>query len=237
MSKKFAVFDIDGTLLRWQLYHSSVNTVAKQGLLGEGAYEELRTIRMAWKNREHPEAFKDYERYIVDLYDSAITGLSVTDIEEIARKTVAEHKQQVYTYTRDLIRTLKDDGYFLLAISGSQHEMIEEVAKFYGFDDWVGSTYEIVNEKFSGKKEIASDNKSKHLQAFIDVHKLEIAGSIGVGDTASDIAFLERVETPIAFNPERKLFDTARKKGWKIVIERKNVVYELEKQTSNYELR
>src|SRR3546814_11785501 len=27
--KKFAVFDIDGTLIRWQLYHAVVETVAK----------------------------------------------------------------------------------------------------------------------------------------------------------------------------------------------------------------
>lgn len=143
MSKKFAVFDIDGTLLRWQLYHSSVNTLAKKGYLGENAYQELRAIRMKWKNREHPEAFKEYERFMVQLYDSAIAGLSEKDIERVASQTVSEHKQQVYTYTRDLIKKLKAANYFLLAISGSQHEMIEEVAKFYGFDDWIGSTYEV----------------------------------------------------------------------------------------------
>lgn len=237
MSKKFAVFDIDGTLLRWQLYHGAVNTAAKQGYLGENAYEELRAVRRAWKNREHPEAFKEYERYMVKMYDSAVSGLSVQDVEEIARQTVAEHKQQVYTYTRDLIADLKKSGYFLLAISGSQHEMVEEIAKFYGFDDWIGSIYKNKNGRFTGKKEIPSDDKSKYLRNFIDTHQLDIHGSIGVGDTGSDIAFLEIVEHPIAFNPEQKLFSTAKKKGWKIVIERKNVVYELESRNGTYELQ
>lgn len=236
MSKKFAVFDIDGTLLRWQLYHSSVNTLAKQGYLGENAYQELRAIRMKWKNREHPEAFKEYERFMVQLYDSAIAGLSVKDIEHVAAQTVAEHKQQVYTYTRDLITKLKETGYFLLAISGSQHEMIEEVAKFYGFDDWIGSTYEVKDGTFTGQKHIPSDNKAKHLVELMEAHELTLTDSIGVGDTISDAPFLELVETAIAFNPDQKLLATAKEHGWKIVVERKNVIYELTQKGAHYQL-
>lgn len=237
MSRKFAVFDIDGTLLRWQLYHSSVNTLAKQGHLGKDAYRKLRAIRMKWKNREHPDAFKEYERFMVNLYDSAVVGLSVENIEEVAAQTVAEHKQQVYTYTRDLINNLKAEGYFLLAISGSQHEMIEEVAQYYGFDDWIGSTYEVKNGTFTGKKNIPSDNKAKHLQKLIDTHHLTLKESVGVGDTISDAPFLAMVETAIAFNPDQKLLKTAKEHGWNIVIERKNVIYELQKLDKHYELK
>jgi phosphoserine phosphatase len=44
------------------------------------------------------------------------------------------------------------------------------------------------------------------------------------------------VENPIAFNPEKKLFDYAQGKNWKIVLERKNMVYELENKNGQYEL-
>lgn len=236
MSKKFAVFDIDGTLIRWQLYHGAVNTLAKRGLLGDTTYEEIKKIRKAWKNREHPNAFKEYERYLVNVYDAAITGISVETFEEVARKTVAEHKQQVYTYTRDLLNSLKKQNYFLLTISGSHKEMVEELAEFYGFDDFVGSTYEIKNGEFTGSKVIAAEDKARHLNELIAKHNLTTEGSVGVGDTASDIAFLEIVETPIAFNPESKLFDIAYNRGWKIVVERKNVVYELGKKDDHYQL-
>jgi phosphoserine phosphatase len=47
---------------------------------------------------------------------------------------------------------------------------------------------------------------------------------------------LEYVEHPIAFNPEIRLFNEARNKGWKIVVERKNVVYELEANHGSYVL-
>jgi phosphoserine phosphatase len=41
MSKRFAVFDLDGTLVRWQLYHALVDRLAKKGYLGEGVEATL----------------------------------------------------------------------------------------------------------------------------------------------------------------------------------------------------
>jgi phosphoserine phosphatase len=47
---------------------------------------------------------------------------------------------------------------------------------------------------------------------------------------------LEAVEQPIAMNPSQKLFDHAQKHGWKIVVERKNMIYELEDRDGSYVL-
>jgi phosphoserine phosphatase len=38
---------------------------------------------------------------------------------------------------------------------------------------------------------------------------------------------LEAVENPIAFNPNQTLYNHAKKRGWEIVVERKDVIYEL----------
>lgn len=47
---------------------------------------------------------------------------------------------------------------------------------------------------------------------------------------------LEIVEEAIAFNPSEKLFWHATRKGWKIVVERKNHVYELIQRNGTYVL-
>ena len=39
--------------------------------------------------------------------------------------------------------------------------------------------------------------------------------------------FLEMVENPICFNPNEKLYTEAKRQGWKVVVERKDVIYEL----------
>jgi phosphoserine phosphatase len=70
----------------------------------------------------------------------------------------------------------------------------------------------------------------------VEKHSLDFSGSLGIGDGHSDVSMLELVDTPIAFNPEKALFDHASQQGWKVVVERKNMVYELEKRDGNYQL-
>jgi len=74
------------------------------------------------------------------------------------------------------------------------------------------------------------------LKKLVKQHSVVFTGSVGVGDSRSDATMLNLVEQPIAFNPERELFDYATRKGWKIVVERKNLVYELEKRDGKYQL-
>ena len=61
---------------------------------------------------------------------------------------------------------------------------------------------------------------------YVKNHGLSLRGSIGVGDTESDIGFLELVSKPIVFNPNVKLAEAAKKKNWTIVIERKDLIVE-----------
>ncbi len=232
--KPFAVFDIDGTLIRWQLYHAVVNRLAKEGLLGEQAYKVIQEARMIWKQREHADAFKDYERQMVKLYDQAITGIQVAQFQKAAEQTLSEYQDQTYVYTRDLIAALKAKKHVLLAISGSQQEVVEMLARHYGFDDWVGSVYGQADGHFTGIKKVAAENKGGILDTLVSKNRLTYQGSIGVGDTVNDTGFLEKVEQPIAFNPDRHLFTVAKSHGWKVVIERKNVIYELNPQDGKY---
>jgi HAD superfamily phosphoserine phosphatase-like hydrolase len=132
----------------------------------------------------------------------------------------AEYKDQVYIYTRDLIQKLKNQDYFLLAISGSQVEVVKLVAAHYGFHDFIGTVYERKDNKFTGNKTVPSFDKAKVLRELVNKHNLIFKDSIGIGDSLSDAAMLELVQQPIAFNPDKSLFERARQAGWKIVIER-----------------
>lgn len=230
----FAVFDIDGTLIRWQLYHAVVDRLAKKKLLGKDAHSELHEARMVWKRREHPEAFRNYEASLIDIYEKALPNLTPKQFDTVIEEIASEYKDQVYTYTRQLAQDLKKKGYSLIAISGSHQELVGHIAQRYGFDLWIGSKYERKDGVFTGKKFVASSDKGKVLKDMIKKHVLSPKDSVGVGDSESDAAFLEMVEHPVAFNPNQELFSIAKDKGWKIVIERKNVVYKLEDNNGTY---
>ncbi len=234
MGQRFAVFDIDGTLIRWQLYHAAVDELGKRSLLDAAAYQKVKEARMQWKRREHKNAFRTYERLLIKLYEQALPAITPAQFDEVAEHVAQEYKTQVYTYTRDLIQSLKQRNYFLLAISGSHRELIRHVAHLYGFDAWVGSEYERKAGQFTGKRKLASDNKDETLQRLVQSHRLTYEESIGVGDSLSDAAFLSLVKTPIVFNPTEELLQLAKARHWQIIIERKNVIYRLEWHDGKY---
>lgn len=234
--RKFAVFDIDGTLIRWQLYHAVVDRLAKNGTLGEGAHEIIREARMKWKRREGNDGFAEYESVMIELFDRAVSRLDPTDFDAMVNSVIEEYKDQTYTYTRDLIKKLQKDGYLLLAISGSQKELVEKIAKHYEFDDFIATEYRRKAGKFSGEVTVASHDKKAALNSLVQKHNLSFEDSYAVGDSKSDGAMLEMVEHPIAFNPDQNLYKIAIRNGWKIVVERKNVIYELGKVGEKYEL-
>lgn len=232
--KKFAVFDIDGTLVRWQLYHAVADNLVKLGHIDETAYAGVQSARMSWKRRTDPEAFKQYEIRLVKAYEALLQQLTFEQFQEAANLVFEEYKDQVYTYTRDLIRNLKNRGYLLFAISNSQIEIVEKIAKYYGFDDCVGAVYEKKGNQFTGKVTIHLNDKDEVLRRLVLKNKADWEDSIAVGDSVSDIPMLKIVEQPIAFNPEQKLFNIAKQQNWKIVVERKNVTYELEPNDGRY---
>lgn len=235
--KRFAVFDFDGTLIRWQLYHSLFDGFKNLGRIDEEEVKKVRNARQLWKTRTSENSYKNYERVVVSTLDKAMTEIDYSVYEEMTEEVFREHKDQVYTYTRGLIKKLKSQGYMLFAISGSPREVVEKVAKYWGFDDWAASEYQVEDNKITGNKKLGFVNKNKSVENFVNKYKLTYKDSYGVGDSESDISMLKKVENPIAFNPSKELFDHASKNGWLIIIERKNVVYKLIPADDTYRLK
>lgn len=115
-----------------------------------------------------------------------------------------------------------------MAISGSPAAAVQEFGKHFGFDKAYGRLLEIdKNGVCTGRvlfEDLISDKK-KILKRAIERENLTLKNSVGVGDTETDISFLELVSRPIAFNPNKELFKEAKKRGWEIVVERKDVIY------------
>jgi HAD superfamily hydrolase (TIGR01490 family) len=234
--RPFAVFDIDGTLIRWQLFHAIVHHLGARGHMPQDAHQRIKEARMEWKIRTTNEGFGHYEEVLVKEYLTALKQISPEEYESIVQEVFDEYKDQTYTYTRDLIKDLKAKGYFLLAISGSHQEIIQKLAEHHGFDVAVGATFEQIDGRFSGKLDTPIFDKAKVLKQLMRQHGLTAKGSVGVGDTKSDIVMLELVENPIVFNPDKKLFAIATERQWKVVVERKNMVYELYSENGRYVL-
>lgn len=228
-ARPFAVFDIDGTLLRWQLYHAVAGQLVKNGAISEKEFAHVKQILLNWKRRESETSYADYELELIKTYELSLEKITFRDYILAAEQAFDEYKDQTYIYTRDLVKNLKDQGYLLFALSASQVEIVAMLANYYGFDDWGGTKYSFEYGQYSGKKHILKGTeKAKLLQKLIKKYDATTKGSIAVGDSEGDVAMLELAEKPIAFNPTKDLYQTAKQKGWKIVVESKSTAYELE---------
>ena len=123
-----------------------------------------------------------------------------------------------------------------MAISGSHSEVAEAFCNLRGFDAFSSTIWQRTadGKAYSGEIIDMGRDKAEQLKHMVEKYNLSFEESYGVGDSRGDITMLELVENPIAFNPEQHLLDIAKEKNWKIVVERKNVVYEINKKNNEF---
>lgn len=226
--RRVAIFDVDGTIFRSSLLIEVVEAMIHDGVFPEKSRQGYERSYKAWLNRTG--TYEDYIEAVVRVFEKNIKGVSYKDFMDVGDRIVREEQYKIYRHTRDFIKTLKKQKYFLLAISQSPKGMLEKFCKNLGFDKVYGRLYELgPQDRMTGKiidlHLIA--NKANIVRRAIEKENLTLERSIGIGDTESDIPFLEMVETAICFNPNMKLYKAARRNGWKVVVERKDVIYEL----------
>lgn len=239
MRKQFAVFDIDGTIARTSLLQLMTRELVARGRLDIGPGHDIEVLLHDYRQRISDDTFGSYMHQAVDLlFKSLPKGLSLEEYNEIIDSVVKKSLTSTYVYTRELAQTLKRNNFFLIAISGSEVRAVSTFARSLGFDAWVGQVSYIEKDgKLTGDVQTLTQTKAQILDVIIKKFDLETRGSTAVGDTSSDISILEKVDSPIVFNPNQALFKVARDKGWMIVIERKDMVYGMVQENGQYILK
>jgi HAD superfamily phosphoserine phosphatase-like hydrolase len=227
--KPVAFFDIDGTVFRSSLLIELVEQLVTEEIFPPEAALEYETELQEWREREG--SYEDYIMAVVRVFMEHIKGVHYGKFAEIGRHIVSEQSKYVYRYTRDLIVELKKQNYYLVAISQSPKTILDDFCKQYGFDKVYGRIYEIgPQDRFTGVviDEHLIKNKASIVNRVFDRNPdLSPQHSVAVGDTEGDISLLEAVAKPICFNPNGVLYAYAKRAGWKVVVERKDVIYHL----------
>lgn len=232
-ARKVAAFDIDGTLFRSSLIVELMESLIAEGIFPKEARRHYADAWRRWQARAgNPKTGFTYYEFIENLvfaYRKYLKGVRRADVWRVAEQVVNFHKVRLYRFTRDLARKL-NRTHFLLAISHSPYEVVAPFAKSLGFDKVYAQVYEVdAKVRFTGRilYEDVILHKGRVLRRALEKEHLTLAGSVGVGDTESDIPFLKMVERPIAFNPSLKLYRYAKKHRWEVVVERKDVIYKV----------
>jgi HAD superfamily hydrolase (TIGR01490 family) len=226
--KKIAIFDIDGTIFRKNLHFELINELSWMKIFPHAVRARLTEVYSDWT--EHEGTYEDYRKALVELYADHIKGCSREDVIKASKIVIPFHAKRTYIFAEQLIKKLRKEGYHMIAVSGSPIEIVEEYNRHYlKFDHAFGSIYELDDtDHYTGGATFEPSKDKGHLvKQYVYEHGLSLEESYGIGDTESDISFLKVVENPIAFNPNQNLKAAAVKEGWKVVVEKKDVIYEI----------
>ncbi len=178
---------------------------------------------------------------MVDIYMDAIKGLDRYHIDYIAKKVIEQKGDRVYTFSRDRIKWHKEQGHIVITISGSPIELVREMSKKYNMDDYRGTVYKLdEGNKYNGEIIPMWDGESKEkaIKELKEKYDIDLDKSYAYGDTSGDYTMLKAVGKPYAINPTKELIGKVLKDNnvmdkIKIIVERKDVTYNLNKDSLN----
>ncbi|OGG67292.1 hypothetical protein A3C21_02415, partial [Candidatus Kaiserbacteria bacterium RIFCSPHIGHO2_02_FULL_59_21] len=192
--RRVAVFDVDGTIFRSSLLIQLVNRLIENGAFPKETRKVYERDYEKWLNREGD--YQEYIHAVVEAFNMHLKGVHYGALADAAEEVVEEQWKRVYRYTRGLIKDLKERDYYLLAVSHSPKTVLDKFCPRMGFNKAYGMVYEIgPQECFTGVvlEEHLILNKAAIVKRAAEKESLTLAHSIGVGDTETDIPFLEMV--------------------------------------------
>ncbi|TSD01646.1 MAG: Haloacid dehalogenase, IB family protein [Parcubacteria group bacterium Athens0714_25] len=211
------------------MHFELINELVWMKVFPRDVREDLTRLYTGWL--EHEGTYEEYRLKLVDLYNKHIVGKKREDVAHASNIVVPFHKNRTYVFAENLIKKLRAENFCIIAISGSPIEIVEEFNREHlNFDKVFGSMYELdENGYYTGKMEFEPTmDKGQVVRQYVFENNLTLDGSYGLGDAESDASFLELVDNPIAFNPNHNLKSIAEKKNWKIVVEKKDVIYDIQ---------
>lgn len=234
---RIAFFDIDGTFLRSSLLIELVRGLVRRGTFPKLTLEEIAQYERAWRERRAPYA--EYIRSVVQTFYRRVNGCTVFDVEFVGTRVAEELHHEVYVYTRAQIERLRPT-HMLVAITGSPVVIADPFCRQWGFDIIRASPLVSDGGIYRGNVPLSAQrdlNIADYKREIMDGVLAEVnrgravpityEGSVAVGDTESDAPLLERVADPVAFNPNDTLRRLAHERMWRIVVERKDAIYEI----------
>ena len=223
-TRPIAAFDLDGSLVRKQILVLLYEECFDLQIFRPIALKRFRKISL--EHRDRKIAFEDYDRQIIQLFVERIKKRRKDDLEFAAEQVYDKYRDWLYVFSKTMLATLKAT-HQCITITGAMEEVVSRLAPYWGFEHWYATVLEIDGTGcYTGRdRALPVADKRKALLDHVAKAGANLDGSVGLGDTGSDIPMLASVDLPIAFNPNDVLGTEAEARGWPIVLERKDRIY------------
>src|SRR3989344_1343411 len=152
----------------------------------------------------------------------------------VHEKVISKYARSYYQEAWEKWQARAEDGDYDTFINGVVQGYLKYIKGVKRSDVWRVAEKIIERQKlrtYRYTRDLVEKLKDEYfmlaISQSVEKENLPRRGSRGVGDTESDLPFLKLVSKPIAFNPSSGLYRVARREGWGVVVERKDVIYKL----------
>jgi HAD superfamily hydrolase (TIGR01490 family) len=119
-----------------------------------------------------------------------------------------------------LIKEHRQKGHVLLVITATNSFITRPIVKAFGIDNLLATEPLVVDGRYTNK--IAGtpcfhEGKVVRLQEWLRKEKMTLEGSFFYSDSHNDLPLMEIVDTAIAVDPDEKLAEIAKLRGWKVI--------------------
>ncbi len=211
-----AIFDLDNTLLAGDSDYLWGVFLARLGVVDGEFYE-----------RENARFYQEYKEGRLDIDE--FLRFSLTPLRDNTVDRLETWREQFITEMiepiilprgEELIEQHRRTGDTLMIITATNAFVTRPIADRLGIDLLIATEPEFRDGAYTG--EIAGipsfqEGKVKRLQQWLEQTGGSLRGSSFYSDSHNDIALLQRVERPVAVDPDEMLSRHARKQGWEII--------------------
>ena len=211
-----AIFDLDNTLIGGDSDNLWGEFVCQQGIV-EG--EEFRA--------QNNQFYADYQAGDLDI--DAYLRFALSPLIGVPRATrEAWHREFMQTMIEPimlpaaeaLIGKHRDNGDELLIITATNRFVTEPIAERLGIEHLIACEGEIVDDVYTGEPDgipSYANGKVTRLEAWLEGRATGMEGAWFYSDSHNDLPLLERVENPVAVDPDDTLRARAEAEGWPVI--------------------
>lgn len=228
MSKKAAVFDLDGTLRRWNHFHRMLQACVEWNLLPSVILIEPNKRLKAYKNRIPGATFRLFTDSLIEAVSvgNRFRGVRVDDMTRVCEHLAEQSDMETHVFCEELNRIAIGEGYTPIILTGSPTVAVKPFARQRGIDLCFGTEFvtDTAGKFYTGDiMDTVVQHKGEFLRKLAAKYNLDLAHSVAIGDSEGDISMLGEVGFPIAFNPNLELMESCREHRTPCVVEKKIV--------------
>jgi|TARA_B100000749_G_scaffold275621_1_gene261534 HAD superfamily hydrolase (TIGR01490 family) len=211
-----AIFDLDNTLLSIDSDHAWGEFLVEQGAVDPVAYREANERFLA-----------DYNAGTLDM--AAFLEMALKPLAENTPEQLAAWHQQfmaskiephILPKAEELLARHRTKGDTLLIITATNRFITGPIAERLGVDDLIAVEPEMVDGRYTGRVDgVPSYREGKviRLQAWLEAQDITMDGAWFYSDSHNDLPLLEKVDHPVAVDPDDTLRKVAEERHWRIM--------------------